>query len=205
MNDANVISKKELLWLACKEKSCCHNTKVIVSGRDVWRISQALELMPWQFTLYTEAVDGAPDAFSLEWGGPFFQMVLSKQNEVGPRGAACIFLWKLADGHAQCGLGGLRPLPCLTYPSVIADGLLRVESTTCSCRRWTVSDVDEGRERSLLTQMLEEAAEYSEIIARWNKGLQTSADSATYREFCTYVIDEYQRRDVALAESRENA
>ncbi len=204
MHDVDSISRKELLWLACRDKTCCHNTKVIVSGRDVWRISQALELMPWQFTQYTEAVEGAPDAFSLEWGGPMYQMVLAKQSEVGPAGAPCIFLWKLADGHAQCGLGALRPMPCLTYPSVVADGLLRVESTACNCRRWTINDVDEDRETMLLQQMLNEAVEYGEIVARWNKGFSANSDDATYHEFCAYVLGEYQRRYGSSAESESN-
>lgn len=200
MSDNSAISKKELLWLACRTKSCCYNTKVIIGGRDIWRISQALELMPWQFTKYTEAVEGAPDAFSLEWGGPVYQVILDKQPDVESTAAPCVFLWKLADGHAQCGLGELRPLPCLVYPSVLYDGLLRVESTACTCRRWSVNDVDEERETSLLTQMLGEASEYGEIIARWNQGLQSGSDSATYREFCSYVLDEYQRRAIAAGE-----
>jgi Fe-S-cluster containining protein len=194
MDTTDTIPRKELLWLACREKSCCHDTKVIIGGRDIWRIAQALEIMPWQFTLYTEALEGAPDGFGLEPDGPHYQVILAKQREAGPRGTPCIFLWKLADGHAQCGLGALRPLPCLTFPSVVSDGLLRVESTTCSCRRWTLNDVDPAREESLLGQMLEEAAEYSEVVARWNAGLQTGSAGRTYREFCEYVLTEYRRR-----------
>jgi hypothetical protein len=42
--------------------------------------------------------------------------------------------------------------------------------------------------------MLEEAAEYSEVVARWNAGLQTGSAGRTYREFCEYVLTEYRRR-----------
>ncbi len=181
-----------MFWLGCREKSCCHNTKVIISGRDMWRISETLELMPWYFTRYTEAVEGAPDGFQLEAGGQLYQVVLAKQGEVGPRGAPCVFLWKLADGHAQCGLGGLRPLPCLVYPSMLVDGLLQVESGACTCRRWTLADVEQEQEESLLAQMLDEATEYSDVVAGWNAQLEAGKPARTFTDFCKYILGEYR-------------
>ena len=101
MPDA-ALAPKDLLWLACREKTCCHNTKVILTGRDVWRIAQALELQPWDFTLYCDAEDGAVDGLQLAPGGPFYQVMLAKRGEAGPIGAPCIFLWRLADGGGRC-------------------------------------------------------------------------------------------------------
>lgn len=195
MNEvATTLLKKELLWLGCREKTCCHNTKVIVSGKDVWRISGALELSPWDFTLYAEAVEGAADGFLLAPEGPPYQVVLAKRGEVGTDGAPCIFLWKLADGHAQCGLGALRPMTCLTYPALVQDGLMRVESSACSCRRWSVLDVDEGRERALIGQMFSEAVEYVEMVADWNGMVAANGRERAYSEFCEWVLEAYNRR-----------
>ena len=191
---ANAPSTKELLWLGCREKSCCYNSKVIISGQDMWRITQALELAPWDFTLYTEAVEGAVDAFQLVYSGPFYQVVLAKRGPVSSQGAPCVFLWKLADGHAQCGLGSLRPKVCLSYPAMLVDDMLRVESSHCTCRRWSLVDLDAEHEVALIEQVLAEAAEYSQIVATWNRGLTEANGERTYREFCSYVLNTYTYR-----------
>jgi Fe-S-cluster containining protein len=193
MADAGALSTKELLWLSCREKTCCHNSRVIVTGLDMWRISQALDLAPWEFTMYTDAVEGAPDAFQLEPGGRPFQVILAKRGEVGPHGAPCIFLWKLADGHAQCGLGALRPLVCLSYPAVLVDDMLRVEGGHCTCRRWSLLDLDAGRELALIEQLLAEAAAYGEMVAAWNEQLHDLAETRPFRDFCAYILEACSR------------
>src|SRR5579859_3409360 len=92
---ASPCSTKELLWLGCRQKTCCHGTRVIVSGKDVWRIARTLDVRPWDFTVYCDALEGAIDGFQLAPNGPLYQTVLSKRGKVGPRGAPCFFLWKL--------------------------------------------------------------------------------------------------------------
>ena len=188
-------STKELLWLSCREKSCCQSSRVFITGLDMWRISEALELAPWDFTMYTDAVEGAPDAFQLSCDGPFFQVILGKRGETGPQGAACIFLWKLADGHAQCGLGALRPLVCLSYPAVLIDDILRVDESRCSCRRWSLVDLDADSEMELIEQLMDEKAKYSEIVVAWNQQLRGIAGAQAFRDFCAYVLQECSRRD----------
>jgi Fe-S-cluster containining protein len=185
-------SRKELLWLSCREKSCCHTTKVVLSGLDMWRINVAMELMPWQYTRYSDAPDDALASFCLEQSGPRFQVVLDKRGAVGPSGAPCIFLLKMKDSHAQCGLGALRPTVCKVYPATLVDNLLRCESSACTCRRWSLLDLDVERDTSLLQAMLQEAAEYTRIVSDWNSAVESGHDLRTYREFCTYVIDAYR-------------
>lgn len=189
-----VTSTKELYWLGCREKTCCHNTKVIITGKDMWRIRHAMEIQPWDFTLYAEAPEGAVDGFQLEAGGPAYQVMLSKRRQVDQAGAPCIFLWKLADGHAQCGLGQLRPMVCQSYPALLVDNMLYVESSACTCRRWSVTDLDHDAEIDRLNRVLEEAAEYSEIVARWNDELERLAGVRTYRQFCEFVLQYYASR-----------
>src|SRR2546425_854710 len=159
---------RELLWLACRQKTCCHGARVIVTGRDVWRIATTLEAAPWDFTRYAPAQAGAPDAFRLEPEGQAYQVVLAKRGRVTSRGAPCIFLWKVGDGHAQCGLGATRPLVCQTYPAAMADGLLRAEGTGCTCRRWSVLDLDHDRGRALLDAAQGELAEECGVVAAWD-------------------------------------
>jgi Fe-S-cluster containining protein len=190
---AETHSTKELLWLACRDKTCCLNSRVIITGLDMWRISQALELAPWDFTMYTHAVEGAPDAFQLAADGPSFQVILGKRGEVGTHGAPCIFLWQLADGHAQCGLGALRPLICQSYPAVLIDDLLRVDGSHCTCRRWSLADLDAAHELALIGQLLEETAAYGEIVTAWNRALQRDVEQ-TFRDFCSHVLEACAQR-----------
>jgi Fe-S-cluster containining protein len=200
MPDATrALAPKELLWLGCREKTCCHNTKVILTGRDVWRIAQALELQPWDFTLYCDAEESAVDGFQLAPGGPFYQVMLAKRGAVGPNGAPCIFLWRLADGHAQCGLGGMRPLPCQAYPAVLVEGMLACQDGACTCRRWSVVDLDGAQETARLRQLLAETAEYRAIVAAWNAQVAAQAGDRTYREFCAYLLDAYAAREGGAA------
>jgi Fe-S-cluster containining protein len=161
---------------------------------DMWRITRALEAQPWDYTRYTDAIEGAMDAFRLRPGGPLYQVVLAKRGEVSPEGAPCIFLWKLADGHAQCGLGTLRPMVCRVYPAVLVDGMLYTESAACTCRRWSVVDLDRDEEMARFDRMLDEATEYSAIVAGWNESLEKEQRECTYREFCRYVLETYTSR-----------
>jgi hypothetical protein len=185
------LTRKELLWLSCRQKTCCIATKVVIQGRDMWRITSAMEVMPWTYTRYTEAAPDTVDGFRLAPGGPLYQVVLAKRGEVGPEGAPCFFLMTLNDGHAQCGLGPLKPVTCQVYPAVLADNLLRAESGTCTCRRWSLLDLDVERDTSLLNDMLDQAAEYKEIVEGWNNQLDITDEPRTYRDFCRYVIDAY--------------
>jgi len=181
---------RELLWLACREKACCHGARVIVSGRDLWRIATVLEVPPWDVTVYAPAEAGALDAFRLEPDGPGYQVVLAKRGRVTRRGAPCIFLWKLGDGHAQCGLGANRPLVCQAYPATLVDGLLNVDGRGCSCRRWSVVDLDAERDTALLRTARREVDEYCRIVAAWNAGLARRGPR-TYRDFCDHVMAAY--------------
>jgi Fe-S-cluster containining protein len=188
-------SVKELLWLSCREKTCCHTTKVILTGKDLWRISQMLELMPWDFTLYCDAEPGAVDGFQLTAEGTFYQVILAKRQDVSQQGHPCIFLWKLADGHAQCGLGDLRPMTCQSYPTVRHDDLLWVDGRACTCRRWSPVDVNPWQEMPRLATLLQETSDYQEIVAAWNQRVVQEAREFTYQEYCTYLLHVYQERD----------
>jgi hypothetical protein len=151
-----------------------------------------MELMPWHFTRYVDAPEGAPDGFRLAPGGPDYQVVLAKRGEIGPKGAPCIFLLTLNDGHAQCGLGELRPAACHVYPATLVDNLLRCEGRACTCRRWSVLDLDADRDRARLNRMLEEAEEYCRVVTDWNGQIDGGKETRTYRDFCLYVLGAYR-------------
>lgn len=178
---------RELLWLSCREKACCH-AQVVVTGRDVCRICDVLSVKPWDVVAACAAEDGAPDAFQLARGGPFHQLALTKRP--GADGA-CTFLWKVNDGHAQCGLGALRPGVCQAYPALLVDGVLCASSSACTCRRWSVFDLDGDADRALLRELAVEQAEYAAIVRRWNDALPPAPGRRTYKQFCAYLVEAY--------------
>ena len=184
-------SPRELLWLACREKACC-TAKVIVTGADVRRIAGTLDADPWNFTVVSVAEPGAPDAFQLARGGRRYQMALAKRPEWED---ACVFLWKLNDGHAQCGLGALRPGACRAYPAFVVDGMLCADSSACTCRRWSVLDLDGEADRVLIGELAAEQAAYASIVAQWNAALPEAPAQRTYEEFCRFVMDAYAPAD----------
>lgn len=177
-------TRRELLWLACREKTCCH-AKVLVTGHDVRRICATLSVKPWDVVTAVVAEAGAPDGFRLSPGGRFHQLALVKRP--GPE-RACTFLWKVNDGHAQCGLGELRPGVCQAYPAVIVDGMLCANSSACTCRRWSVFDLDGDADRSLLRTLAAEQSEYVALVGRWNEQL---GEKRTFRQYCTWLLDAY--------------
>lgn len=165
-----------LLWLTCHEKACCHGAPVIVTGRDLWRISTAFEVAPWDVTRCAPAGGGAVGAFRLEPGGLAHQVVLARRGRAVRPGAPCIFLWKLGDGHAQCGLGATRPLVCRARPTV-----------GCTCSRSSLLDLDPESDGVLLAAFQRELAEHCEVVAAWNRDLAETGPR-TYRDFCSHLV-----------------
>jgi hypothetical protein len=54
--------------------------------------------------------------------------------------------------------------------------------------------------------MLEEAAEYAEIVQAWNADLAAGEAASTYRDFCTFILGEYRvRYTPARTEGPSNA
>lgn len=178
---------RELLWLACKGKACCY-AQVVVTGHDVRRICDALSVMPWDVAAACPAEASADGAFQLVRGGRFHQLALVKRP--GSAGA-CTFLWTLNDGHAQCGLGPLRPVACQAYPAAIMDGTLCADSSACTCRCWSVLDLDGERDRALLGRLADEQAGYAAIVRRWNEALPPAPARRTFRQFCGYLLKAY--------------
>jgi len=178
-------ARRELLWLACRDKTCCY-AKVLVTGHDVRRICDALGVKPWDVAAACPAEPGPPDGFRLSPGGRLHQLALVKRPGAG---GACTFLWKVNDGHAQCGLGALRPGVCQAYPAVFVDGLLCADSSACTCRRWSVFDLDGDADRELLARLAAEQSEHAALVRRWNAALPEERGRRTFRQFCAWLMD----------------
>ena len=72
------LTRKEEIWLACKQKSCCYAAFVVPSGRDIWRIAHTLDSPPWAFLVYFPAQAPRRDAFHLDHSGVAYRVALAK-------------------------------------------------------------------------------------------------------------------------------
>jgi Fe-S-cluster containining protein len=191
------LSRKESLWLDCREKRCCSFYSVTLMGVDVWRIAKAMQLPAWVFTIYTEAPADKDYGFALDTSTKRYQIILAKRRVDEQSLQPCVFLWRLPDGHAQCGLGSLRPTVCQTYPSVMHGGIHCIgEANGCSCRMWALAHMDTEEEMQKLRTLERERAEYAEVVERWNERVQQAQDSQqrSYLEFCDYLMNVYAER-----------
>jgi Fe-S-cluster containining protein len=195
---------REQHWLACSAKSCCHGTNIVPTGRDVWRISRTLEVPPWSFLRYFPSPDVRGDAFALDGAGPRYRLILSKQ-ESKKKQAPCIFLTRTRHGHHRCGLGDLRPAACQAFPADLVGGVLCMRNDVgCTCRTWTMVDVDVGEARAAVLKREAEAEEYRSVVAEWNERAAIMAargKEIDFFEYCDFLIDAYD----AIAAGEEAA
>jgi Fe-S-cluster containining protein len=190
-----VVSRKESLWLSCKRKDCCHAGFVIPTGRDVWRIARALETPPWSFAMYFATAQARRDAFALDQSEKRYRIALGKRKPIRAKAPPpCIFLLRTRQGHHRCGLGDLRPSVCKSILTAERDGILYVENDAgCTCRDWSIVDVDVEDERSLLHTRQDDGDHYCAVVADWNKRVETAPSEQRFDffQYCTYLLDTY--------------
>jgi Fe-S-cluster containining protein len=181
-------SRRDQVWNACADKTCCRTTRVHVTGSDLARIVSSLELPP------VAVVSAAPlrppddaDGFLLRAGGPAWELVLRKNGPITTSGAPCVFLVETNDGHAICGAGDVRPTSCRAFPATaIEDGVTLVDGV-CMCRAWSREDLDESHGRDARRAVAEEVADRS-VIARWNRRVVDGRGRHTLAEFCEHLL-----------------
>jgi Fe-S-cluster containining protein len=200
------VADKEAIWLACKRKTCCHTAVVIPTGRDVWRIARMLETPPWAFLIYFPAPTPRRDAFLLDHSGMQFRLAFAKRPSRHTKTPPpCIFLMRTREGHHRCGLGDLRPLVCKTFPAEMVDGVLCMRPDAgCTCRSWSLADVDLGTEMALIHARQRDAEEYCAVVAEWNARVLAAPQDARFdfRDWCDFLLGAYDAID-ARQEARE--
>lgn len=189
------ISLKESTWLACKQKTCCYTSFVVVTGRDVWQISRILETPPWSFIVYFQSPQPRRDSFILDRSGRHFRLALAKQPSKRKKTPPpCIFLLKTRNGYHRCGLGDLRPQVCKSFPSEMVSGVLCVRNDAgCTCRTWSLTDVDIEEETARVEARQEEFEEYCAAVAAWNEHVTHAPPEETFSffEYCNFLLNAY--------------
>ena len=188
-----MLTRKEQSWLACKQKTCCYTPLVIPTGRDVWRIARTLDVPPWSFLIYFLSREPRRDAFVLDGTDKEFRVALAKgrtRRRAFP--PPCIFLMRTRRGFHRCGLDELRPGVCRAFPGELVDDVLCLRPDHgCTCRAWSLSDVDIGDEVALVQERQADAEEYCGVVARWNEEVRRGDANHDFVEYCSYLLDTY--------------
>ncbi|HMA35835.1 MAG TPA: hypothetical protein VKY74_15320 [Chloroflexia bacterium] len=192
MNDP-ALTRKEATWLACKPKTCCYTAFVVPTGRDIWRIARTLDVPPVTFLVYFQAPAPRRDAFQLAPAGPYFRIALAKQATRRKKSPPpCIFLLRTRSGYHRCGLGADRPQVCHTFPADMVNGILYIQPESgCTCRRWTLADVEIAEETAAVRERQRDSEEYCGVVARWNATLATDPAPRAFTDYCDYVLAAY--------------
>lgn len=182
----------ELLWLSCAAKRCCFVRTVRLTGGDIWRIATQLQVPPESFLRTIPAPPSADDSILLAPNGPPLHLALARRAVKG-RQAACVFLMQIRDDVARCGLGELRPLPCRTFPASGGGGVLYVsEQHGCTCRTWSLADLDRPAVATLLEQEAAERDLDRQLIQAWNGQVAAAAPAtSSIAVFCRYLMRAY--------------
>lgn len=189
------MSRKEALWRACKPKTCCYVATVIPTGRDVWRISRALQAPPWTFARFFQSPTPKRDGFVFDGSGRQFRLALSKQpSRRRKTPAPCIFLMKNQSGSHRCSLGDLRPQSCQAFPAELtAGGVVCLNPAGCTCHAWNLADVEIAVERELVETRMQDNEEYVGVVHAWNARVAAAPDGATFdfATYCEYLLEAY--------------
>lgn len=142
-----------------------------LTGGEIVRIARTLDAPPWTFTMAVPGQAG-DDAFALDTTELRYRAALTKLP-ARIAGEHCIFLLRLSDGTARCGLGEGRPAPCHTLP---AGG--------CTSRELPAHDafIEESRSRD----------EYAAFVRTWNAYVDGAGiERFVFADFCRFLLDRY--------------
>jgi Fe-S-cluster containining protein len=164
---------------------------VYLTGDEIVRVARTLDAPPWAFTIAVPTADPADDAFALDHSALRYRAALTKLPD-GAERERCIFLLRLSEGTARCGLGESRPTPCRTFPTELHEGTLRVSSAGCTCRTWSLDDIDPDADRALLLADSRARAEYAGFVHNWNAYVAAvETEGFSYPDFCRFLLDQY--------------
>jgi len=166
---------------------------VYLTGDEIVRVARTLDAPPWTFTIAVPTADERDDAFALDRSARRYRAALTKLPEEGAP-ERCIFLLRLSDGTARCGLGEARPAPCRSFPVELHEGALRVSADGCTCHRWSLDDVDPEADRALLLAESGARTVYARLVANWNAHVAGAAgpeETYDYADFCRFLLDQY--------------
>src|SRR5438132_2779942 len=98
-------------------------------------------------------------------------------------------------------------------------GICVLPNTRCSCREWSLGDVNITEERELVEQRRDDLMEYCSVVARWNahvasvasatpgaasgtnEGAEAGEDGPDFMTYCRYLLSIYDQIEAARGAS----
>jgi Fe-S-cluster containining protein len=188
-------SGRDRICLACRDKTCCSYYTVTVTGGDLVRIAQSMQLSAEDFVTACRVADEGSGTFVLDPQGSRYALTLAKRPFPDPSAAPCVFLLHTNDRHGLCGLGDLRPAQCRVFPSYLADEFVSLVHEPPGCvRTWSYGDVDLEEERRRIVQTRAEEAEHCAAVEEWNHRIRSDGGAHSFEEFCTFIVNRMMNR-----------
>jgi Fe-S-cluster containining protein len=179
-----------ILWQHCAAKRCCCVRTVLPTGTDIWRIASTLRVSAERFLRPTPAPSA--HGFALVHGQPLIYPALAR-HAVSAQTTPCVFLLQFGGQASRCGINDLRPLRCQAFPAVGVAGQIEVDTAAgCTCRTWSLAEIDRAAVAALLQQEAEEREQYHEAMRTWNVAVALTKRRYTFSDVCQYVIDLYE-------------
>lgn len=179
-----------ILWQHCAAKHCCCVRTVLPTGADIWRIATALRAPPESFLRLVPAPSS--HGFALDHAQPLVYPALARRA-LSSRSAQCVFLLQFGDQASRCGIHSLRPLPCQSFPAVGVAGQIEIDAAPgCTCRSWSVAEIDREAVSALLQQEAGERERYHEVMRAWNTAVALTKRRYTFSNVCQYLLEVYE-------------
>ena len=174
--------------------SCCRAFRIYMTPTDLHRISRGLGVPASDFCLPVqcsgETRDHAHLAFSL---GEEERFLLALHR----RASGCVFLMKVGD-HRRCGIHGVRPLVCRSYPLAWNRGRTCMAQQALCPQPWPTSSAVEAEWAALHQQREQESFQYQALLDTWHEeglpalratGLPTRAFRARFGFFLDFLAN----------------
>ena len=182
---------------------CCRNYNVVITLVDAFRIATTLK-MPITEIAEMRYIDEPDGEYKVKMSGNveteprFHRIVLRKAVDPDPAFTGrCIFLVTVGE-RGRCGIYGMRPFVCSTYPTSYDDGFIGLNAggKYCPPNAWHLETLDVAMFRSRQAKRTKQKAVHDLLIAAWNLRLADERRDSTVTEFfsfCTTACSELEK------------
>ena len=139
--------------------NCCRHYTVYVSGHDIVRLSNALNLHPIRFIRIHEVADSESGAIRL--GSGWYFLALRRFGD------ACAFL--ADDGSLRCTVNAFKPSVCRSYPFRLRDGVISQRQNKLCPSDWPMNAELKTVWRDRLEAQQCEDEFHLETVHAWNE------------------------------------
>lgn len=179
---------------------CCRRYHVPVNGRDLHRLSLALQLPAEAFVRVTETEEGWRGAFRTSEEDRFWRIELAHRED----STTCTFLIELPGGTGRCGVYPDRPDVCRNFPIQMRHAVPSViEGIPCPPGCW--EPVDEAAWAPVLDHAELEWRIYETTLERWDgwAARRSSREPAEPAVLFAWLADLYIRLETIRADVGE--